>query len=186
MPTSRYENAHHEHERSAADRRDYDSRVHRLEAITENIAQGLTALTDDVRALSQIMREGNKTNWSVLATWAGVLLALIMAIGSGFIKEPLTRLSDDYYAHSIYQRDVNDDERVWRRDYLSRQAGIDTEQFKDIESLKDATAHLHVHTRETNEKLQEDAVHMGALESRVQAIERSIFADARYRGGKPD
>jgi len=186
VPTSRYENAQHDLDRSMSDRRDYDSRVHRLEAITENIAQGLTALTDDVRALSQIMREGNKTNWSVLATWAGVMLALIMAVGTGFVKEPLTNLTSDYEANRIYQRDINDAEEIWRRDYLREQAQIDTSQFKTIQQHTKELDEMHSRMQVISDKIASDAMNMSSLESRMQAVERILFTEARYRSGKPN
>jgi len=80
---------------AVAEVRQVDIRLNRLEAVTENLSTGLSTLSSDVRSLAKLMREGNKTNWSVLATWAGVIMMLVIALGNGYVGAPLSQLRQD-------------------------------------------------------------------------------------------
>jgi len=75
------------------ERRAVDARIVRLEQVAENLASSISKLTTDVGALAQLMRESNKTNWGVMATWAGVFLMLVVALGNGYIGQPLAALT---------------------------------------------------------------------------------------------
>lgn len=64
-----------------------DNRISRLEAIVE-------ALAHDVQDLKDLYIAGNKTNWSVLAAWAAVVIAVVSLIGSGYVGD-MTRVERD-------------------------------------------------------------------------------------------
>lgn len=77
----------------------HENRLSRLEAIVENIAREVGDLKDIVRARSQ-------TNWSVLASWAAVIIAVVSLAGSGYVRD-LTRL--EYDARILENRIITDE-----------------------------------------------------------------------------
>jgi len=83
------------------ERRAVDARIVRLEQVAENLAGSISKLTTDVGALAQLMRESTKTNWGVMATWAGVFLMLVVALGNGYIGQPLSALAKQNDAITI-------------------------------------------------------------------------------------
>ncbi len=86
-----------------------DSRLSRLEAVVENLAR-------DVGDLKDVVIAGGKTNWSVLASWAAVLLAIISILGSGYVAD-LTRLEkrveeERTQIYSMYEDHARLDQRL--------------------------------------------------------------------------
>ena len=81
---------------TAAEVKQVDIRLNRMEAVTENLSSGLTSLSNDVKSLAQVIREGNKTNWGVMATWAGVAIMMVIALGNGYVGQPLNQLSSKF------------------------------------------------------------------------------------------
>lgn len=57
-----------------------EGRLSRLEAIVE-------ALATEVSDLKDIMVSKGKTDWSVLASWAAVIIAFISLMGSGYVRD---------------------------------------------------------------------------------------------------
>lgn len=173
-------------ENNHPERRSYDTRVGRLEILSETLASNLTQLTNDVHELSRVMREGNKTNWSVLGTWAGILLALVIAIGNGFVVQPLNRLQTDYKEHTEYQTTQNDLDTIWRRDFLADYSQMRAMHEGDIKRLKEDAEHNKAHAHEIEKALSGYTVTIGELDQRMRGIERLVFPNAKYRAGQID
>lgn len=72
-----------------------DVRINRLEASADGLAGEVDNLNTDLKMLAQVVRENSKTNWNVLAAWAGVIMMLVIALGNGYVATPMGELRED-------------------------------------------------------------------------------------------
>lgn len=86
---------------------DNDSRLSRLEAVVEGLANDLRSLTADVKSLASgvehYVRKSAHTDWRALAAWAGVTLSAA-AIGGGLIAYAIR--AEVRYVSEKHDRDV--------------------------------------------------------------------------------
>ena len=94
--------------------------VSSLETDVRNVVGSVEKLNDAVASLAHNMQTANKTNWSVLGTWAGVILAVMSTLGY-LANQPQVQ---------ILQRERETNIRQWdrmesiRAELLKREARI--------------------------------------------------------------
>ena len=57
------------------------SRISRLESDMDNVVRSVDGLTGSIKALSADLQHSSKTSWSTLASWAGVIITFMGALG---------------------------------------------------------------------------------------------------------
>lgn len=184
--------------------RDYDrrfnARLDRVEGIVETLATNqarvetaLQALSNQTTALANSLENFTqqsytqaKTNWGMVLSAGTLILALIVALGTGFVGQPLSNLQKKVEDH-IVRSDTTVSET---RNYISE---IQTENVKhhsksdtlhaqysrDIEYLKNL-----MHKDEANmTDIRDKATNQ---EARIANLERLVFPEATYRSGQPN
>lgn len=85
---------HHLQERVAGLERDVIGLSDQVKSVREDLKQGFNTLSHEI---SKVVT-GKQTNWSTLANWAGVILAIVTTIGFqalGPVKEDINSLKKD-------------------------------------------------------------------------------------------
>jgi hypothetical protein len=181
------------------DRR-FNSRIDRLEGIVEGLAtnqarvettlQGLTSQMGSIAdSLDQMNRESvqqSKTNWTMIWTAGTLVVALVVALGTGFVGKPLSNLETKVESHmlrsdetvsgvrhmvgNIQQENV---QHHARSDVIHEQTTSDLSYLKNL-MHRDEEKMALIRDKATNQ------------EARIQNLERLMFPDAKYRAGTPD
>ncbi len=86
-----------------------DRRLSRLEAVVEGLASDVDKVIGSISHLGDAVIARGETNWSVLGTWAAVLLVVIGMGGSGYIRD-LDRL--EHRQEILLEHISNDDNKV--------------------------------------------------------------------------
>lgn len=82
----------------------FESRLSRVEAVVESSTKSLQAQISNVSVtLEKIANQQTaaaKTNWNVLGTFAGLILAIVASLGIGFVVNPLQEVKNMLHAQS--------------------------------------------------------------------------------------
>ena len=182
----------------------HESRLDRLEGVVEGLATNQAATETQLSNLAKNVdklatgfdnftteqRTNNKTNWSVILSAGTLLLALVVALGQGFVRSPLQDLQHDVAAEKAQTRII----RVGIKDDLTLLTkGVAADHARMGEQLKHHDEHIERYRQEINglhkqigsNHLSDREKHT-ELESRLAHLERLIFPNAKYRAGKPD
>lgn len=189
-----------EHERISEYDRRFNGRLDRVEGIVETLATNqarvettMTNLVSQIDHLSGSLTryttdaiQQSKTNWTMIWSAGTLVVALVVALGTGFVGKPLSNLETKVEAH-VSMSDARSQETrkllatLDRRDSEdhARSSTLNERYTKDIEYLKSL-----IHKDE--EKMSNARDRTTNHESRIQNLERLIFPQAKYRDGSPD
>lgn len=136
-------------------------KVARLEAVVESLAGDISKVNSSIERLGESVTKGSKTDLSMLASWAGVIVVLIGMAGSGYVRD---------LEKNEARVTTNSQVLV---DYLREDTSKVTEQA--VIHNKDAITNLDtVLQREMRLLDAEASAQLGALDSRLQTEMRLL------------
>lgn len=172
----------------------HNVRLDRLEGVVEGLAQNqarmeatIGAMAENVSTMSSHLDvfatqtvQSAKTNWGVLMSGGSLLLAIILALGVGFVGKPLgnvqTLVKEEHDSFLEHVKDGHPKTVV----ALIKSMSANHEKALDV---------LDHDMREIQARMRAHEVEVAAIdatqESRLLGLERLIFPDAKYRAGKP-
>lgn len=179
----------------------YDGRLTRLEAVVENLANGIGRLTADVTEMSRYSRSHNQTNWGNI--FAGI--TLVVALTAGYVGIPMSNFKAQFAAHrsemddrfreadkhaiSERQHNVNwalerfratDERENLRNTHVGNELGLLREWKEDVQrnylsdvaQLADKLRHAEAKEQSRAEQLQLLAERTGRLEGQLRYLEK--------------
>lgn len=167
-----------------------DSRIAKLEAIVEGLANSVTRLTNDVSSLAESLRNRERTNWGVIVSTATLVLALVVALGNGFVLNPLDKLENNFAVESNIARDFR--RNLYQEFNTLKQEKASTHSLfyehakntdKEIVELKRKIEDIE---KSVSDNILDDSKSISNNTQRLDNLERLIFPDVKYRGGRPD
>lgn len=181
------------------DRR-YNMRLDRIEGVVEGLATNqarvestLTALTNQSQHLTEsfekfthLQQQAAKTNWGVLLSGITLVLALVIALGTGFIGQPLSQL--EVKVERGLEASQSNDIKI--RAQIATINEDNTAQHAMVNQINPAQDYKIKYNRDRIHELgkaakqtEKDGVDR---EARLSNLERIVFPSAKYRAGKPD
>lgn len=145
----------------AVEREVYEVKSHivGLETNINNIQAGQDNLNHKLDMITSMVQSQGRTNWSVLGTWAGILLTLIMALGTAVFavmksEVNAVRVLTEVNREVLGQRTVN-------RWTASQQNQFQAELFRRLEDLETDVGKLEAEDKQSLRERATMKAHIG-------------------------
>lgn len=116
---------------------EYDRRLSHVETIVAGLSTAMSSLRADIEKVARSIEKLSEkqsvgTPWGVLASWAGVIITIMMLIGSGYVRDinRIERTAIEW--DTRIQKDINIVDVTLQREMQLREEYIKT-RFKDLE-----------------------------------------------------